>query len=373
MKVLCVDDEERVRVLLSNLLEINEFEAICASNGEQALELFLEIHPDIVITDVRMPKMDGIELLKQIKETDYDAEVIVISAHSDIDNAIASLRFGAANFVRKPIDARELTHILNQHKERIQLRRELEHYRENLENLVDEKTKQLVDAERYAVLGRHSAHLAHNLNSSLTGILGCIQLLDIKLPERTEQIDKYIQTIQDSAIKMKDTIGNTLIRARKSHNLSVTELNINEIIASQIKLFQTHSVVNKEVEFKTEFTETLPLLQGVYSDFTQVLDNLISNAIDALEFQKEKQIVFSTYFDNKTLTFEVADNGCGIPPNIQNQIFNPHFTTKEVGKGTGIGLASVKELLENYKSKIFVESSPETGTTFKIQIPRTDL
>lgn len=369
MKILFVDDEERVRDLLIHLLENNGFDVISASNGLEAMEKFVVEKPEIVISDVRMPKMDGIELLTQIKQSELECEVIIISAHSDFDNALASLRLGAANFIRKPIDARELTHIVEQVKEKIDLKQENRNYRDNLEKLVEAKTEKLMESERYAVLGRHSAHLAHNLNSSLTGVLGCIQLLDIKITERNETIDKYINTIQDSALKMRDTIGNTLIRVRKNHNSNEVMLSINEVIDGQIKMFKTHSVVDKSVTFTTELTSTLPSISGIYSDFTQIFDNLISNAIDAMEDCKSKEVIISTYYDKSSISFEVSDTGCGIPQDICENIFNPHFTTKELGKGTGLGLASVKELLENYKATIDVTSEIDKGTTFKVVIP----
>lgn len=369
MKILCVDDEERVQILLKNLLEILDYDVETASNGLDALEKINHFEPDIIVSDVRMPKMNGIELLEKIKELKYRCEVIIVSAHNDIDHAIASLRLGAADYVRKPLDARELTHMINRLKEKIELEREVRNYRENLERLVEEKSQKLLEAERYAILGRHSAHLAHNLNSSLTGVLGCVQLLDITLEDKAKTTQKYINTIQESALKMKDTIGNTLLRVRKDHNLNKVEIDLNDVIEGQIKLFQTHSVVDKEVEFCREFDVNLPRVLGVYSDFSQIYDNFLSNAIDALETSEIKKITLNTSFNKNEIILKINDTGCGIPVKICEEIFNPHFTTKEIGKGTGLGLASAKELLDHYNADVSVESTENEYTTFTIKIP----
>jgi PAS domain S-box-containing protein len=142
-KVLIADDEEDIRDLLGLLLEDLGFEVIKAGDGNGAFSLFQEARPSIVLTDIKMPGMDGIQLLKKVKAEDPDSEVIMISGHGDMNLAIESLKYQAADFITKPIDDALLTHALRKAQEKISLKRELRAYTENLENLVREKSAKL--------------------------------------------------------------------------------------------------------------------------------------------------------------------------------------------------------------------------------------
>jgi len=142
-KVLIADDEEDIRDLLGLLLEDLGFEVIKAGDGNSAFSLFQQARPPIVLTDIKMPGMDGIQLLKRVKAEEPDAEVIMISGHGDLDLAIESLKYQAADFITKPIDDALLAHALEKVREKISLKRDLRAYTENLENLVAEKSAKL--------------------------------------------------------------------------------------------------------------------------------------------------------------------------------------------------------------------------------------
>src|SRR4030042_5795794 len=142
-KVLIADDEEDIRDLLGFLLEDLGFEVIKAGDGNSAFSLFQEVRPSIVLTDIKMPGMDGIQLLKKLKADEPDVEVIMISGHGDMSLAIESLKYEAADFIPKPIDDTLLSHALQKAQEKISLKRELRAYTENLENLVREKSAKL--------------------------------------------------------------------------------------------------------------------------------------------------------------------------------------------------------------------------------------
>lgn len=146
--VLVADDEEDIRDLLALLLMDLGFQVIKAGDGSSALSLFQEVRPSIVLTDIKMPGMDGIQLLKRVKAEDKDVEVIMISGHGDLSLAIESLKYEAADFITKPIDDTLLAHALQKAQEKIHLKRDLRAYTENLENLVHEKSIKLVELER---------------------------------------------------------------------------------------------------------------------------------------------------------------------------------------------------------------------------------
>ena len=146
--LLLVDDEEGIRKVLGISLADIGYQVFTAENGEQALRIFQETNPSIVLTDIKMPGMDGIELLQKIKRERPDTEVIMLTGHGDMDLAIKSLKYEAVDFVTKPINNDVLEIALKRAREKIFMREKLREYTENLEGLVREKTAKLIKAER---------------------------------------------------------------------------------------------------------------------------------------------------------------------------------------------------------------------------------
>ena len=153
-KLLIVDDEEGIRKVLSISLSDSGYTVFTAQNGEEALEIFRQENPPIVLTDIKMPGMDGIELLRTLKQESPDTEVIMITGHGDMDLAIKSLKYQAIDFVTKPINDDVLEIALNRAHEKIRMREQLRQYTENLEALVREKSAKLVEIERQVAVGQ---------------------------------------------------------------------------------------------------------------------------------------------------------------------------------------------------------------------------
>jgi len=171
-KILLVDDEEGIRRVLDISLTDIGYQVFTAGDGVEALEVFKKQRPPIVLTDIKMPGMDGIELLKEIKEENPDTEVIMITGHGDMDLAIESLKLDATDFITKPINDEVLEIALKRAHEKISLKSQLKEYTENLEQLVEEKTKQLVEAERLAAVGQTVAGMAHAIKNITGGLTG---------------------------------------------------------------------------------------------------------------------------------------------------------------------------------------------------------
>ncbi len=146
--ILLVDDEEDIRLVLGIALADMGYEVLSAENGKEGLRLFRENHPPIVITDIKMPDIDGVELLRKIKEEDPDTEVVMITGHGDMDVAIQSFQHAATDFITKPIHVEALESSLKRVHDRIAARKKLREYTESLEDMVHRKTEKLVDLER---------------------------------------------------------------------------------------------------------------------------------------------------------------------------------------------------------------------------------
>ena len=170
--ILLVDDEEGIRKVLGISLADAGYVVHVAASGEEALRIFSKEHPAIVLTDVKMPGMDGIELLQKIKQESPDTEVIMITGHGDMDLAIKSLKYEAVDFITKPINDDALEIALNRARERITLRRQLREYTNNLEQLVHDRTKELVEAEKLAAVGQTVAGLSHAIKNIAGGLKG---------------------------------------------------------------------------------------------------------------------------------------------------------------------------------------------------------
>ena len=156
-KILLVDDEEGIRKVLGiSLMDIG-YQVLTAENGKDGLDVFRQHAPPIVLTDIKMPSMDGIELLQQIKAESPDTEVVMLTGHGDMDLAIKCLKLEATDFITKPINDDILEIALKRANDRIDMRKQLRAYTENLEKLVEEQSARLVKAERLAAVGGGSA------------------------------------------------------------------------------------------------------------------------------------------------------------------------------------------------------------------------
>ncbi len=141
--ILLVDDEPGIRKVLRISLEEMGYAVDTAENGEEALGLFREKQPLIVLTDIKMPGMDGIDVLRKIKQENPETEVIVITGHGDMDLAIRSLKNEATDFITKPIDDKELQNALQKSVNNLTIRQKLREYTENLESMVQQKSQRL--------------------------------------------------------------------------------------------------------------------------------------------------------------------------------------------------------------------------------------
>ncbi len=157
-KILIVDDEPTIVRLLDISLKSDGYDTCTATSGEEALGAFEQQDPDIVVTDIKMPGMDGLELLKKIKELDPDKEVIIVTGHGDIDSTITALQYGASDFINKPVRDEALAIALERAENKIRIREQLAAYTQNLEEKVAEATVEIRRKSNFQRLLIHSSH-----------------------------------------------------------------------------------------------------------------------------------------------------------------------------------------------------------------------
>ncbi|MCK5203272.1 MAG: response regulator, partial [Desulfobacterales bacterium] len=212
-QILLVDDEEDIRDVLHLSLSDMGYEVFEAENGDEALRIFKETHPPIVLTDIKMPRMDGIELLQKVKLENSETEVIMITGHGDMDLAIKSLKYKATDFITKPINVDGLEIALRRAKDRIVTRQKLREYTENLEKLLREKTEL---QSRLSSLGLMIGSISHGIKGLLTGLDGGMYLLDSGFAkENQERIKEGWEVVQLMVDRIRKMIQDILFYAKE--------------------------------------------------------------------------------------------------------------------------------------------------------------
>lgn len=399
--ILLVDDDKNATKRLSRILTKEGYEVFTANNGKEGLEIINNNKIDILIADIEMPVMGGIELLERVKKFQKDIEVIMMTGFGDESLAIDALRKGAINYLRKPIDLDEVLIAIEQAVERIilyrnQLYRDRElkinsqivsKINEELERRIEKRTleinqvqSQLFQTSKLATLGEMAAGLAHELNQPLAGMSLCTTNMK-KLKQRDllsdTEIDETIENIEGLIKRMSKVIVHIRTFARQDLQ-KFKPTNVNESAENALNLMEEQLRLN-DIELIRNFDLNIPQIIGEPYQIEQIVINALSNAKDALA-QKEisdhnklhvwrKKIEIKTSLVNQWACIDIIDNGIGMSKAVKEKIFEPFYTTKEVGKATGLGLSISYGIIESHKGRIDVSSEEGKGTTLSIKLP----
>jgi signal transduction histidine kinase len=378
-KLLLIDDEEGIRKILGLSLRDAGYEVILAVDGEQGIELFQKEHPAIVLTDIKMPGMDGMEVLRRIKSLNSDTEVIVITGHGEIELAIQSLQSEASDFITKPIHDEALFIALRRAEEKLAWKSLVRKYNEDLEARVREATrelmrmqKELIQAERLAATGQTVAGLAHAIKNILGGLKGGrymvnqgFALNEMKyLKDGWDMVERNIEKV---AGLTKDLLN--YCREREPDRRPV---NPNELVQEAYALYQEQAK-EKGIRLSLDLDSKIGMVDLDPQGIQEVLNNLVINAIDACSpeddtIQNSEILIRSRLLPKEKILLEVRDNGMGMDQEVQQKIFNIFFSTKG-SKGTGLGLLISQKIVQEHGGEIRVESEPGKGSVFQIILP----
>lgn len=374
-KTLLVDDEPGILKVLSISLADRGYRVFTAENGEEALQIFEEKRPAIVLTDIKMPGMDGIDLLRKIKEESPDTEVIMITGHGDMELAVQSLKHAASDFITKPIDDDALDIALKRAAEKIIIREKLEEYTGNLEKLVEEKTKRLVEAERLAAVGQTVAGIAHAIKNITAGLRGGMFVL-----EKGIQLDnkKYLSQGWDMVrgnVKKVQQMAVDLLNYAKEREPEYQWCDPN-LPAQEVYTLMLSRAEMNGIAFEADLGKGLPNAWLDPEAIHRVLLNLVTNAMDACSDiscsnKRCRVLIRSSKPEGWAVEYQVIDNGCGMGEETKNRLFQTFFTTKG-SKGTGLGLMIAKKIVDEHEGLIDVSSQEGEGSTFIIRLPEKD-
>lgn len=245
-----------------------------------------------------------------------------------------------------------------------------------LRDVTDKRLQELhlMQAEKLSSIGVLAAGVAHEINNPLTSVAGYAEALlrrfrdesSLAADPRLEDFSKYLQVIIRESYRCKGIIDCLLSFSRKSDG-SVDSVDINQVLHEVLELVRHKSSYDR-ISICTDLQEDLPIVTADPSGLRQVFMNLLMNAHQAIRESGTVEIV-TRLADADTALIIVRDNGCGIPRETLAQIWQPFFTTKEVGKGLGLGLAVTYNIVKRHGGEINVESSVGQGTTFTVRIP----
>lgn len=523
--ILVVDDEAFVRELLSGFLSTLGCTVHEAASGEEGVRMATERRYDIVLTDIKMPGITGIEVLERVKAIDSSTQVVVITGYGSVESAVECMKLGAFDYIGKPFHLEEIEILVKRALERGELQAlvalyklsqsvfstvrfdklleriieltvqvlradeasimlfdergrlyiaastglddeivrstrvalcepiagrvaangepmilgeeingrnpagdrrtvisssivhpiltrnrafgilnvnriaipepftpaDLEkatifvsHIAQAIENakLFDElerrvaelnraneqlefKQQQVIQAEKLSAIGKLVAGVAHELNNPLTAVMGFSEFL--LMADCSAQIKATLHKIHGAANRCRKIIQNLLSFSREQESRHrMTDLNE---LAADVLEFSARGLADRGIEAAADYEEGLPQVCIDADRMKQVLLGMINNAMAAMEDRPKRTLRVRTWSHERQVFLSVTDTGVGIPEEHLTKVFDPFFTTREVGQGVGLGLSTCYALVEKFGGTVRVESRLDSGTTFTIELP----
>jgi len=363
LHVLIIEDSEDDALLLVRALRSGGYDptfervdtpaAVTAALNQQTW--------DIIISDYSMPYFSGLAALELLKESGLDIPFIILSGAIGEETAVETMRAGAHDYIMKGNLTRLIPAIERELREAA-VRREGKRAEEEAKEL----QAQLLQSEKMAAVGQLVSGVAHELNNPLAGIIIRAQLLLRRdLDSKSRQ---GIETILEQGRRAGKIIENLLTFARQQA-FSKRPLRLSVVITKTLDLRAYEMRVNN-IEVITDFDPKLPLVLADFQQMQQVFLNIIINAEQAmLEANNGGTLTITTENLIDSVKISFSDDGPGIPEENLRTIFNPFFTTKDVGKGTGLGLSICYGIIQEHNGKMYAQSKEGEGAEFIIELP----
>jgi two-component system, NtrC family, sensor kinase len=413
--VLLIDDQVIVSEVIRRSLETQpDITFHYCADPNQAIQMALAIQPTVILQDLVMPDIDGLMLLRWFRQHPETAHIpmIVLSNKEDASMKAEAFTNGANDYLTKLPDPIELLARIRYHSQAFNnfkalmvstaaAQAQAQQLTTTLSQL-QEAQAQLIQTEKMSGLGQMVAGIAHEINNpvnfihgnlkyvqqhatDLAAIIQMCQQQQAALPEaiQTALVDVDVQFVQDdfnraiaSMAKGADRISSIVKSLRNFARLDEAdqkEVDLHEGIDSTLMLLD-YRLIN-QFKVSRQFGD-LPPVQCYPAQLNQVFMHLINNAIDAIQTQRERnaqlvpQITITTaQISAEQVELRIHDNGIGIPDDLQDQIFNPFFTTKSVDTGKGLGLAICYRVMQNHNGEIVIDSVPGQSTTAIVRLP----
>jgi len=419
-EILVVEDYPPALEFMSTILTKAGYQVRVSIDGENALDSVQAKLPDLILMDINMPGMSGIDVCRLLKDDleTKNVPIIFLSALEEIDLKVKALEAGGVDYVTKPIGSSEILARVNTHLTMYFLQQKLEAQSQELIVKIEERKKeqekiariekQYHQAQKLEALGQLAAGLAHEFNnplsfisSNLDALSNYMKTLDVLIKDyqnlgksmrnssQENLSDEIIKQIQDISAYEKNMAIDylredipELVKDCRDGTERIGKIvndfksfahpgkgkpmftNINKSLESTLNI-AAHELKDKTTISK-DFGE-IPLIEGFPQKLNQAFLSILMNAAHAIEEKGEIRIQTKT--ENENVIISISDNGCGIEKENLPKIFDPFFTTKEIGRGLGLGLNSTYNIIEQHRGMIHVESSVGKGTAVTITLP----
>ena len=384
-QILLVDDDLALLHALPHTisLRMSGVEVEIADSAEDALKLIQEHDYDTIVSDIKMPGMDGLDLLAHVSTLYPDTPVILITGHGEHDLAIQALRGGAYDYIQKPIDRDSFIAALHRALQTRQLRRQvqeqqraLERYALSLERLVEQRTHELVVAN--VAKDRSLSMVVHELSSPLTSLIGIVQLLRLQLQraDAMQRVSRGLTNMEQAIRRMKMLIHDlqdTSLIQTNHFTLHRGRCNLYELCR---QVLDEYASGNGDRPTFEAFDASLEV-ECDKERICQVLTNLLSNA---RKYSPEGAPISVTLRrgDGEAI-IAVRDCGVGIPEDQLSLIYEQFYRVPDLevqhsssASGLGLGLYIARNIVEQHGGRIEVQSSPGNGSTFSVMLPLSD-
>jgi len=379
IKVLLVEDDEAHAEIICRVFADydSRYNLQVAYNLSEAKDALGE-SPDLLIADFLLPDGRGLELLEgEMEKQDYP--VIIMTSYGNENVAVEAIKNGALDYVVKSEDAlQDMPHIVERAMREWGLIKENERAREEKRKL----EIQLFQSQKLEAIGTLAGGIAHDFNNILGAIIGYTELALFESEE--DSIGRYnMEQVLKASHRAKDLVKQILAFSRRSDK-EKKNVNLGPLIGEAVKLLRASLPVSIEIRYHVD-KKTPPILADP-GQIHQVIMNLCTNAGHAMEengglleislspfiVTNEDLVLFPDATPGKHVKIIVRDTGHGMDDEVRQRIFDPYFTTKPQGKGTGLGLAVVHGIVRGHEGHIGLTTKPGSGTTFEIIFPTVD-
>jgi len=379
LKILYVEDNLDTREMTKTLLEDFFNHIIVAEDGQDGYEQFIKNEIDLVITDINMPKMDGLKMAQKIKDISVDTPILIFSAYSDTENFVKAIRIGVDGYLIKPIDIVQFKQVLFKCTEDIKIKKENEEYKTLLEQkvanqieILRQKDKILLDQAKFAAMGEMIDIIAHQWKQPLNSIVMNSSMLKYSI-KKNEIIEKedFIECYENLNMQVENLLV-TLSEFRNFFrpNSDAKEERLDNIVASSLLLLKDELIAN-QIEIETSCSEDL-FIKANANDIKQLIINIVANAKDEIVksnlMATDRKIKIACDSEEDSIVMHIKNSGKGIDEEILDKIFEMNFSTKTENGGTGIGLYMCSLICEKHGATI--KASNDDGAVFTIKFPK---
>ncbi|MFH1640908.1 MAG: response regulator [Candidatus Omnitrophota bacterium] len=349
-KILIADDEDVIRELFERLLSRQGYKVFTAADGLKTLDMIKENNFDMLILDLKMPKMSGMELLDEIKKLKKDLIIIVITGYATVDTAKKAMRENCFDYITKPFNVEDVNIVI---KRAFDIKRLAEQ---------EKKLKvQLERAERLALLAEMGTGMAHEVNTVLTSLKLFLEMLESKSSQAEEA--KNISLILEE-IERAEKLITRFLNFAKPGEADFIRTDINNVIKRSLQ-FLKYKFIKHKIKVCYEPGQGLPSVLCDAAKMEEVFLNILSNSIDAMPEGGNLTVKDEAIEERVVIT--ISDTGIGIHSKDLPKVYNPFFTTKP--QGTGLGLSITHRIIDEHKGAIFITSQINKGTSVRIELP----